>query len=518
MRKIYKCRGGFIMGNVKKATMVLDKDYKVGQVDERIYGAFIEHLGRAIYGGIYEPDHPLADENGFRTDVIKLVKELRVPIIRYPGGNFVSGYNWEDGIGPREDRPRRLELAWRTVETNQVGTNEFIQWARKAGTQPMMAVNLGTRGIDAARNLVEYCNHPGGTYWSDLRKTHGYKNPHGIKTWCLGNEMDGSWQIGHKTAQEYGRIACEAAKVMKWVDPSIELAVCGSSHIHMPTFGAWEATVLEHTYDYIDYISLHQYYGNQDDDTANYLARTMDMDLFIKSVISICDYAKAKGRKKKDIHLSFDEWNVWYHSNESDKKIEPWSIAPSQLEDVYNFEDALLVGSMLITLLKNAHRVKIACMAQLVNVIAPIMTENLGRAWRQTIYYPYLHASLYGRGCVLNPVISSPLYDSEDYNDVPYLDATAVMDEEKQILTILAVNRSLEDNLLLDCDIRSFEGYAVQEHIVLEHEDLKAYNTADNPDNVKPHSGGNAQVRDGQMTAILSKASWNVIRLSKIQK
>ena len=284
---------------MKKARMILDKDFRVGQVDDRLYGSFIEHLGRAVYGGIYEPDHPEADENGFRRDVMELVKELKVPIVRYPGGNFVSGYNWEDGVGPKESRPRRLELAWRTIETNQFGTNEFVDWAKEVDAEVMMAINLGSRGIDAARNFVEYCNHPGGTYWSDLRRSHGYEEPHNIKIWCLGNEMDGPWQIGHKTAEEYGRIALEAGKVMKLVDPTIELVACGSSNTDMPTFAQWEATVLDHTYELVDYISLHRYYGNQDNDTPNFLARTMDMDLFIKSVISICDYIKAKREAKR---------------------------------------------------------------------------------------------------------------------------------------------------------------------------------------------------------------------------
>lgn len=497
-----------------KARMIVDKSFRIAQVDNRIYGSFIEHLGRAVYGGIYEPGHETADAGGFRNDVKELIKELDVPIIRYPGGNFVSGYNWEDGVGPVAERPKRLELAWRTLEPNDVGTNEFISWAKEVGSDVMMAVNLGTRGIDAARNLLEYTNHPGGTYWSDLRRSHGYEQPHKIKTWCLGNEMDGPWQIGHKTSIEYGRLALETAKAMRLVDPTIELVSCGSSSTGMPTFPEWEAVTLDHTYEAVDYISLHQYYGNRDNDTANYLALSLDMDHFIHTVKSTCDYIKAKKRSKKTMYLSFDEWNVWYHSNDADRQIDPWSIAPPQLEDVYNFEDAILVGSMLITFLRHADRVKMACLAQLVNVIAPIMTENGGRSWKQTIFYPYLHASKFGRGVSLLPIVESPKYDSKDFTDVPYLDSAVVHNEEDEEITIFAVNRHLEEALELECDVRSFEGYRLLEHIVMEHEDLKAVNTA-SEERVKPHHQGGAKLDNGMVTAMLAKASWNVIRLKK---
>lgn len=502
------------MASTLKARMIIDKAFRIAEVDQRIYGSFIEHMGRAVYGGIYEPSHPTADARGFRGDVKQLLKQLNVPIIRYPGGNFVSGYNWEDGVGPVSQRQARLDLAWRALEKNEVGTNEFMEWAKDIGSEVMMAVNLGTRGIDAARNLIEYCNHPGGSYWSDLRKQHGYEQPHRVKTWCLGNEMDGPWQIGHKTAEEYGRLALETAKAMRQVDPNIELVSCGSSHTGMPTFPEWEATTLDHTYEAVDYVSLHQYYGNRDNDTANYLARSMDMDHFIHTVKSTCDYIKAKKRSKKTMMLSFDEWNVWYHSNEADTKLEPWTVAPPQLEDVYNFEDALLVGSMLLTFLRHADRVKMACLAQLVNVIAPIMTENNGRAWKQTIFYPYMHASLYGRGVSLMPVVDSPVYDAQDYTDVPYLDSAVVFNEENEELTIFAVNRHLEESMELSCDVRSFEGYRIVEHLVLEHEDLKAVNTADE-EKVKPHSSGQGKLDDGIVNAVISKASWNVIRLRK---
>mgnify|MGYP001308186593 FL=1 len=498
---------------LRQAAMIVDKDFVISRIDDRLYGSFIEHLGRAVYGGIYEPGHPQANERGYRQDVLELIRKLCVPIIRYPGGNFVSGYDWKDGIGPRELRPRRLELAWRTIEPNHFGLNEFADWSRAAGSGVMWAINLGTQGPDDARQLVEYANHPSGTYWSDLRISHGFREPHGIKTWCLGNEMDGPWQIGAKTATEYGRIAAESAKVMKWVDPSIELVACGSSGRGMATYPEWEATVLDHTYEHADYLSLHSYYGNADNDTATFLGRSLEMEDFIRSVVATCDYVKAKKRSKKTMMLSFDEWNVWFHSNEADRKLEPWQVAPPQLEDVYTMEDALVVGCLLIALLKNSDRVRMACLAQLVNVIAPIMTENGGPAWAQTIYYPYLHASVYGRGQALVPIVDSPKYDTKDITDIPCLEAIAVYDEQAGETTVFAVNRDLNDALPIEIDLRSFGKCAVLEHLVLENADLKAFNTAAAPDAVRPHAGGNAFADGSKVRATLGKASWNVIRV-----
>ncbi|MEG0742141.1 MAG: alpha-N-arabinofuranosidase [Clostridia bacterium] len=505
---------------MKKATLIMDKDFAIGSIDKRLYGSFIEHLGRAVYGGIYEPGHPTADKNGFRRDVIELVRKLDVPVVRYPGGNFVSGFRWEDSVGPRENRPHRLDLAWFTTETNEVGLHEFVDWAKQANTEVMYAVNLGTRGPDDARNVVEYANHKSGSYYSDLRVKNGAKEPFDIKLWCLGNEMDGPWQMGHKTAYEYGRTANEAAKMMRWVDPSIELVACGSSAYDMPTFGAWEYQMLDECYENVDYVSLHRYYGNRSNQTPDFLARSMDLDRFIKSVVAICDAVGGKKHAKKKLNLSFDEWNVWYHSNKQDQEIwkrDKWDRALPLLEDLYNFEDALLVGGMLITFLRNADRVKIACLAQLVNVIAPIMTRNGGGAWAQTIFWPLMHASAYGRGTALRPILHSPTYDCADYEQVPYVDATATMDDEGGV-TVFALNRSMDEDIELCCDLRAFGELRMVEHLLLHHEDVKAVNTEENPDCVSPVQGKGGSVQDGKMSVILPKLSWNVIRLGKTQK
>ena len=495
-----------------KAKITLAKEFKIADIDRRIYGSFIEHLGRAVYGGIYEPNHPTADENGFRTDVIELVKELNVPVVRYPGGNFVSGYNWEDGVGPVEKRPKRLDLAWGTTEPNTFGTNEFMKWCKKVNAECMMAVNLGTRGADEARNLVEYMNHKGNSAWADLRKSHGYSEPWGVKLWCLGNEMDGAWQMCAKTAVDYGRLANEASKMMKWTDGSIETVLCGSSSRNSPTFGEWEAQSLEIAYDSIDYVSLHQYYENRAGDTPSFLAKTLELEEFIYSVICVCDYIKAKKRSKKTVNLSFDEWNVWYHSDNA--PYERWSYSPPRLEDIYNFEDALLTGSMLITLLRHCDRIKIACLAQLVNVIAPIFTKNGGGVFKQTIFYPFEHLSNYGRGAALNPIINCPKYDCKQFCDVPYLESIATLDEENGEMAVFIVNKSQDDFADIEIKLLDLKGYEPDEFISMDgfsKDEVNGFELSP----VAPHKNVLPPKEDGKISLHVKPFSWNVLRLKK---
>jgi alpha-N-arabinofuranosidase len=504
---------------VIKATISCDSELVKSSIDDRLFGSFIEHLGRAVYGGIYEPGHPQSDAEGFRTDVLAMVRELAVPIIRYPGGNYVSAYNWEDSVGPVEARPRRLDLAWRAIEPNTVGLAEFSRWAKKAGAEVMMALNLGTRGIDAARNLVEYCNHPSGSAWSDLRKAHGARQPYGFKVWCLGNEMDGQWEVGYKTAEEYGRLAAEVSKALKLFDPALELVACGSSNTKMPTFPQWEATVLDACYESVDFISLHNYFKNPDDDLPTFLAESLDMDNFIRTVASTADFVKAKKRSRKTMMLSFDEWNVWFHSRQADEKVEPWTVGPHLLEDVYTFEDALVVGCCLITLLRNADRVRMACLAQLVNTIAPILTENGGPAWRQTIFYPFLHASKFGRGEVLESFVRSPAYDNRRYGSVPFLEAICTWNAQTNEIAVFCVNKSRDEDLQVEGKFRGYPGLTLIEHIVLANDDPKATNTKEHPLQVVPKNLNATRVESalGQegstIVSLLPPLSWNVIRM-----
>jgi alpha-N-arabinofuranosidase len=496
------------------STVVVNKDFVIAPLDRRIFGTFVEHMGRCVYGGIYEPGHPTADANGFRQDVLALTRELGATIVRYPGGNFLSGYNWEDGVGPKDKRPRRLDLAWGSTETNEFGTNEFMTWARAAGVEPMFAVNLGTRGPDEARRFIEYCNHPGGTHYSDLRRAHGFEQPHGIKFWCLGNEMDGPWQICQKSATEYGRVAQETAKVMRWVDPSVQLTACGSSNHAMATYGHWEQEVLERCFEQVDCLSLHQYFRNDCDDIRRYFGVIEELDSFIKEVAAIADSVAAKRRSPKRILLALDEWNVWYKAHTpADLRKPGWPEAPRLIEEVYNFEDALIVGGVLITLMNNADRLKVACLAQLVNVIGAIMTEPGGPAWRQTIFHPFALTSRHGRGTVLQTPVAGPEYDTPAFGAVPQADAVAVLSDAGDELTVFAVNRDQREPLPAVIDVRSLPALRVAHHTYLGDDDPSAANTQDAPDRVIPRAGDDLAVDDGLVRVVLPPLSWNMIRI-----
>jgi len=444
---------------VVRARVVVDRDFTVGEVPRRLFGSFVEHMGRCVYTGIFEPDHPGADEDGLRTDVLELVREMGVTVVRYPGGNFVSGYRWEDGVGPVADRPHRLDGAWHTVESNAFGLHEFMTWARKAGVEPMEAINLGTRGVEEARQLVEYANHPGGTALSDLRIKNGAREPFGIKLWNLGNEMDGPWQIGHKTADEYGRLAVETAKAMRFVDPDLELVACGSSSRSMPTFGTWEQVVLGHTYEEVDYVSLHAYYEETEVDQTSFLASAVDMDRFIESVVATADAIGAARKSRKRIDLSFDEWNVWYQNRPGpDSPTEVgqagWAYHPRVIEDIYTVTDAVVVGTLLNSLLRHGDRVKIANQAQLVNVIAPILTEPGGPAWRQTSFWPFARTAALARGDILRLQVEADRVDTKQHGEADLVDVSGTYDAENGTVALFLANRSVDAPADVDVDLR----------------------------------------------------------------
>lgn len=492
-----------------KAEIILNHDYIIGEPDGMLFGSFVEHIGRSVYTGIYEPDHYSADEYGFRGDVAQLVRGLGISGIRYPGGNFVSGYNWENGVGPRVTRPKTIDVAWNCIEPNLVGTDDFVGYCRRIGAEPIMAVNLGTAGMKEAAEFLEYCNVRGGTAYSDRRIKNGYREPHGIKYWCLGNEMDAQWQIGHKTGGEYARLAVETAKLMKKIDPDISLIACGSSGDDLRTFPEWEAQVLAECYERVDYISLHHYFSNADGDTATFLASGIAADSHIEQVISVCDYIKSRRRSKKTMMLAFDEYNVWYHDR--DKKKGNLQIAPPLCEDHYNITDAVCLGGVLISLLRHCDRVKIACLAQLVNVIAPIITVPGGMAYRQTIYYPFEAVSRFGRGAVLDIRIKSDLCDGGKYGAIPAVDSVSVLNGDGDAV-VFAVNRDTGNPVSLCIALQGIDASVIS-HTALYGENREAINSPENPDRVLPVPVGGCRIDGKEAFAVLPPLSWNVIKL-----
>jgi alpha-L-arabinofuranosidase len=499
------------------ARLTLDPYFTVGPVNPRLFGSFVEHLGRCVYDGLYEPGHPTADAEGFRGDVIDLVKELGVSTIRYPGGNFVSGFRWEDSVGPRESRPRRLDLAWHSTETNEVGLHEFSSWLDKVGSELMLAVNLGTRGTLEALDLLEYANIASGTALSDQRVANGRTDAFGIGMWCLGNEMDGPWQLGHRSADDYGKLASQTAKAMRQLDPSVELVVCGSSSAHMPTFGEWERVVLTHTYDDVDYISCHAYYEEKNGDLGSFLASAVDMDHFIESVVATADHVKAVNGSDKTINISFDEWNVWYldryHEVDKIEGLDNWPVAPRLLEDAYSVADAVVFGNLLISLLKHADRVTSASLAQLVNVIAPIMTEPGGPAWRQTTFFPFALTSRLAKGSTLEVKLSSDTYATDVYGEVPLVDAVATHDETTGRTSVFLVNRSQTEEATVTIDLTALDGVTVLDAQTLSDADFTAKNTLDDQERVGLSPNANVVTGEASVTVTIPPVSWTALEL-----
>ncbi len=499
-----------------RARLSIDPAFTVGPVRRETFGSFVEHLGRCVYTGIYEPGHPEADERGFRRDVIDLVRELGVSTVRYPGGNFVSGYRWEDGVGPQHERPKRLDLAWHSLETNAFGLNEFVEWTRASGTEPMLAVNLGTRGTQEALDLLEYANGAEPTALVELRRSHGQEQPHDIRWWCLGNEMDGPWQIGHKTAHEYGRIARETAHGMRMIDPGLVLVACGSSSSGMPTFGEWERVVLTEAFDEVDLISAHAYY-REGDDLPSFLASAVDMDHFIRSVSATADAVAAERKSTKRIDISFDEWNVWYHEEEDPAIVTggAWPEAPRMEEDTYTVADAVVVGGLLVSLLRNTDRVRGASLAQLVNAIAPIRTEPGGHAWRQTTFHPFALTARHAAGEVLRVAIDSDRTTTNRFGEVDLVDAVATYDAATSSTTFFVVNRATDGETAVEVDLGRLGGSAtLVEAVTFSSDDHQWRASAEDSHSVLPERNGSAVVADGALRVTLPAVSWTMIRLT----
>lgn len=492
-----------------KASIRLDLDHHVGEIDRRIFSGFVEHLGRAVYEGIFDPASPLSDANGFRTDVGEALRRLAMPYMRYPGGNFVSNYDWRDGVGPREERPVRADFAWKSIEPNTFGVDEFVKWCRWMDIEPMMAVNLGTLGPREAAELVEYCNFPGGTHWSDARQRNGSAHPHRLKLWCLGNEMDGSWQAGHCSADEYAARAQQAARLMRGIDPDIELVACGSTGRYMDTYLEWDRVVLETCWEDIDYISAHRYSRNSQDDSAWFLAEGVEIDRVLSDYAGMLAYVRGVKRSDKQIYVSFDEWNVWY----KDRMIDgAWSHAPHLLEEIYNLEDALVCAQFLNSFLRHADIVKIACLAQIVNVIAPILTKPDGMLI-QSIYYPFLLFSQHASGVSLNSIVDGPTHVAGARGEVPTLDVSACYEPETDSVCVFIVNRSLSKDVDLQVSLSGLQARAVLNAIGLTGNDPKAHNAWEDPDVITPCSATAVVDEEGRVNAVAPSLGLTVLRV-----
>jgi alpha-N-arabinofuranosidase len=493
---------------MKQTTINLNGAFQIARVDPRIFGGFLEHMGRAVYEGIYDPARACADTDGCRTDVLEALQRLKLTAMRYPGGNFASGYHWQDGIGPRSQRPTVRELAWQSIESNHFGTDEYIRLCRKMDWTPMLTVNLGTGTPEEARNWVEYCNCPPGTRYADLRTSNGNNQPHAVKLWCLGNELDGSWQLGHVPADQYAIRAQQAAKMMKDADKSIEVVACGSCGVTMPSYMEWDRQVLQYMGENADYISLHRYAGNKDNDTPDYLAVTNAIDRQIEEMDAACRFVQAKRKSKKRAYLCFDEWNVWYKNKQMNGE---GKFAPHLLEEIYNLEDALVVAGFLLSFIRHADVVKIANIAQIVNVIAPVLTQD-DRLLIQSIFYPFEMIAKRRDGVSLQVAVNGPSYEGRKNGTVPYVDAGAILDGRK--LNVFLTNRSVDETakvriFLADSGIVSRESAEI-----LTGSDAKASNSFEAGDVIKTKSFDAITIEDGLACCKLPPLSFVAMTLN----
>ena len=493
-----------------KAKVYLDTNRVISPISPLIFSGFAEHMGRAIYEGIYEPASPHADENGLRKDVLAALRELNFRAMRYPGGNFLSGYRWLDGVGPKDQRPARRDLAWQSIETNQFGTNEFLAFCKEVNTEPMMSVNMGTGTIQEAANLVEYCNAPAGTQYADLRVSHGYKEPYGVKYWCVGNEMDGPWQIGHLEADDYGKKAREAAKMMRWHDPDIKLVLCGSSNSQMPTYPEWDRVALELAWEQVDYHSLHYYASNHENDTASYLALSAEFEFFLDTLTGVLRYVKAKNRSKHDVYLSWDEWNVWYKARLSNDVQGRWSQAPHLIEEVYNLEDALVVAQWMSVFLRKSDVLKMACLAQIVNVIAPILTTT-DALLKQSIYFPFMLFSKLAAGTALDVAVKAPHYETAKFGDMPLLDVSASYDEENRAGAAFIVNRSQTESVAVELVWQDRVPASIKAVHQLSGTDPKAANSFADPNQIKIVQVTPPAIDGGKATLVVPPLSFTAV-------
>ena len=492
---------------MKPTTVHLHSEFQVGKVDERIFGGFLEHLGRAVYQGVYDPENTQADEDGLREDLRQVLERLKMTVMRYPGGNFASGYHWQDGVGPGESRPVMRDLAWNSLEPNKFGTDEFVKLCRKLNWDPMLTVNLGTGSPEEARNWVEYCNCPAGTRYSNLRAANGSAQPYDVKLWCLGNEMDGEWQLGHVPADQYAVRAQQAAKMMKDADGGIELVVCGSCGQTMPSYLEWDRVVLEYCGEAVDYLSTHRYARPAGDDTEDFLAITNSIDQQIEDMATVCRFAQARGRSNKRISICMDEWNVWYKDTDGNGQ---GKFAPHLLEEMYNLEDALVVAGFLNSFVRHADVVKIANLAQIVNVAAPVQTSDQG-ILVQSIFYPLEMVSRRRNGVSLRPSVCGPTYTGKTNGTVTYIDAAAVLDGQR--LSVFLINRNSTEPSEVVVSLADMGIESVENGELLTGPEAKAANSWDEPALIKAVDMTEIAVSDGRARLKLPPLSFAAVTL-----
>jgi len=534
----------------KKASVYVHPAYRIGDISPRIYGAFLEPIGTMVNGSMYNPKHPTADDKGFRRDFIDSLKATGLPAVRLPGGNFISGWDWKDSIGPMEKRKAHLDLAWRQYIPNDVGHDEYLQWAERVGFEPLYTINLGTGGIEDAIKIIEYTNHEGGTYWSDLRAEYGHPDPYNVKVWYLGNEMDGPWQIAswEKDPRGYGIRANEVSKAMKWVDGSIETAACVSSSPFLAHYPQWDLEVLQECYEAVDYISMHHYHSAPTGDYAALLGGSVFFEDYINTEIGLCDFVQAKTRSPRKMLLSFDEYGS---SMRPQSPLNPGYGPHNIYRTHYQFPDrkyirhdpdnmgnrmggmmrpqigdmlgALANTSTILTFLRHADRVKIGCMT---GGLGALTATDRDHVWKTASYYPYEHLIQYGRGVSMRTAVNCDTYDLPGYamsdtaqyptrTGIQYVDTAAALDEENGQLNVFVINRNLEEDTPVELDISGFAGYKFIEQIQLYSDDIDARNTYEQQDAIVPSVCTEAKFLNGVVSSNLKKLSWNVFRFAK---
>ena len=533
---------------MKKASITLHPDYRIGEISGRLFGAFLEPIGSMVNGSMYNPKHPSADGQGMRGDFYTALKEAALPAVRLPGGNFVSGWQWKDSIGPMAQRKAHLDMAWFQYIPNDVGHDEYLQWAEKAGAEAIYTVNLGTGTLQDAADCVEYTNFAGGTWWSDLRKKNGRAEPYGVKTWCLGNEMDGPWQIAsyEKDPRGYGVLAHETSKAMKWVDPSIETIACVSSSPFLAHYPDWDREVLEECYSAVDYISLHHYHAAPPDMPQALMAGYQAYEDYIRTEIALCDYVKTKLRSKKTMMLALDEYasmirprgetHLGLAGRQNPEMFgvfvpgrayvrhdpDDWSTRRNPPQDREMLQALGLAGTMLV-MLRHADRLKIGCAT---GGLAALCCTDREHAWKGAAHYPFTQLIRWAKGVSLQCPVKCDTYDVlgyaiDDMNQyggftgVQTVQAAAALNEEAEELSVFVINADLQEDRELTLDVRGFEGWKFTEHIEMFSADAEAQNTWDRPDRILPAVNTEARAEKGVLTARLKKASWNVLRFRK---